>query len=169
MAETTESRREVQRSPSSEPSARRAAPSPFEQFGRLFDDVFGRGLLAPLETERPGWDLLGWSDMRPPRVDVIDRENELLVKAELPGVKREDLDVSVSDTTLTIKAESATTSEQEEGDFHRREIARGMFRRSVALPAEVDADNARAEFRDGILELTLPKVQEARRRRIEVR
>ena len=168
MAEKAEARdREKQMTPAASGGVTSApvgrVPSPLEEFERMFDDFFGRGWLRPLRAGHPGW-----PEMRAPRVDIVDRESELLVRAEIPGVKREDLDVSVSDNAVTIKGTTAREARDDEGDFYRCEIARGAFSRTVALPADVDAGAARAEFRDGVLELTLPKTRQSRRRRIDI-
>ena len=138
--------------------------APFEEFERLMEDFLGRSWLRPLR-----WEPSAWPEARVPKVDVVDGEKQILVRAEIPGVTREELDVSVSDSTVTIKGETRSEERQEKGDYYRCEIASGAFSRTVALPAEVDGDKAEAKFTDGVLELTLPKVKQARRRRVEVK
>lgn len=149
-------------SPADRPAGR--GLTPFEDFERMMEDFLGRSWLRPLR-----WEPHAWPEARAPRVDVVDREKDILVRAEIPGVKREDLDVSVSDSTVTIKGETRTEERHEKGDYYRCEIASGAFSRTVALPAEVDGDKAEARFTDGMLELTLPKAKQARRRRVEVK
>ena len=83
-------------------------------------------------------------------------------------MKKEDLDVSVSDDLLTIRATTKYEEEKEEGEYHRCEMRHGEFSRSVSLPATVDSAEARASFKDGILELTLPKIAPSKRRAIKV-
>ena len=117
-------------SPTERPLSRGMAP--FEEFERMIDDLFGRGWMRPLRWQAPQW-----PELRAPKVDVIDREKEVLVRAEIPGVKREDLDVSVSDSTVTIKGHTAREQREEKGDYHRCEIASGSFSRTVTLPVEV--------------------------------
>lgn len=160
--------REVQRS---EPTR---ALSPFDEMERwmdqMFEGFFPRGWPRRF---RGGWPQMGELapfEGRAPRVDVRDREDEVEVQAELPGVKKEDLDVSLSENTLTLKATSRQEKEEgaKEGDYFRREIASGSFARTIPLPGEVDADNAKAKFADGILTLTLPKLEPAKRKRIQV-
>lgn len=144
-------------------------PSPFEEMEKLFDSFFPRGWLQPRL-----WDWPGVGEMstpfagRMPRVDVIDRDEEVLVRAELPGVEKDDLDVTVTDDAVTLKASTRHQKQEEKGDFHRCEISRGDFTRSLSLPAGVDAEKARATFRDGLLELVLPKLARQGKRRIEV-
>jgi len=103
-----------------------------------------------------------------PNVDVIDREDEILVRAELPGVDRKDVDVSLSDSLVTIKGSSNHEEKEEKGNYSRREMSRGTFSRTIALPGEVDGSKAKATFSDGVLELTLPKMEKSRRQKIRV-
>ena len=144
--------------------------SPFDDWERMFEDFLGRRGLFPSRWEMPPVGELAPFQGRRPRVDVADRENEVQVRAELPGVKKEDLDISVSEGAVTIKASTREEKEEgeKEGDYYRREIATGSFARTVALPADVDADKARARFEDGVLELTLHKREQAKRRQIKV-
>lgn len=141
------------------------AVSPFEQMDRVFDDFFGRGWLRPFRFERP---MLSEFDWKLPKVDVMDRKDDVVVRAEMPGVKKEDIEVSVSGNTLTIKGESKHEEKEEKGDYWRCEISRGAFSRTLALPAEVDESKVKAEMKNGVLELTLPKVEKAKRRTIKI-
>lgn len=107
-------------------------------------------------------------DMPMPSVDVVDREEEICVRAELPGFKKKEVDISVNDSTLTIKAQSKSDNTEEDGDYFRREISRGFVSRTVALPAEVDGDNAKASLSDGMLEVTVPKLARAKRKQVKI-
>jgi HSP20 family protein len=143
--------------------------NPFEAMDRLFDSYFSRGWLHPLRHEWPSW--AGTEEPfggKLPRVDVVDRDDEVIVKAELPGVDKKDLDISVTDNTVSIKGSTSHEEKEEKGDYYRCEISRGSFSRVVTLPADVDAEKASSKFRDGVLELTLPKVKAAKRRTIKV-
>ncbi len=145
------------------------ALSPFEEMDRLMESFFPRHWLRPFRWEMPSWSELGAPlEMKTPRVDIIDRDNEIVVKAEIPGVKKEDLDVSMTESTVTIKGSTSHEEKQEKGNFYRCEISRGAFSRTVALPADVDTDKAKAVFNDGILELTIPKVEKSKRKTITV-
>ncbi len=101
-------------------------------------------------------------------MEVIERDDAIVVRAELPGVTKADIDVSLTDDSITIKAETSHKSKNEEGDYHRSEIERSLFSRTLALPGSVDEEKAEARFHNGVLELTLPKREQAKRRRIEV-
>ncbi len=124
----------------------------FEQrMNRLFDDFFGRSWMAPSLLDE------SWSAFRP-RLDIMERDDALEISAELPGLDRKDIDVSLSEDMLTISGEKQTEREQEKGSVYRMERSYGSFRRQVALPCEVEADQVEATFKNGVLTITLPKV-----------
>jgi HSP20 family protein len=144
--------------------------SPFEEMENYFGSFFGRHGLRPSRWDLPTWDELERPyEGRVPNVDVIDRDKEMLVRAEIPGVKKEDLEVSLSDNRLTIKGSTKhEETTDEEGEYTHRELSRGSFSRTVTLPSDVDGEKAHAEFKDGVLEMTLPKQKPSKRRRIRV-
>lgn len=107
-------------------------------------------------------------ELRAPRVDLIDRDEEILVRAEVPGVEKNDLNVDLSGQLLTIHGERRHEEKEEEGEYFRAEIARGAFTRTIRLPEDVELEKAKAEFKDGILEIHLPKTHKTERRRIAV-
>ncbi len=149
------------------------ALAPFDEmdrmFDRLFGDVWSRQWLRPGRREWPSWAAeMAPFEGRVPRVDVIDREDEVLVKAELPGVDKDDVDVSMSGNTLTIKGSTKREEKEEKGDYYRCEISTGSFARTLTLPTDVDGEKAKAKFEDGVLELTLPKIEGAKRRSIKI-
>ena len=149
---------------------RRGALSPFEEMDRMFESLFPRGWMRPLSEQWPEWaSLAAPFEGRTPNVDVIDHDNEVVVRAELPGVEKDDLDVSVTEDSVTIKATTRQEKEEEkEGEYHRREISQGSFARTVALPSAVQSDAAKASFKNGVLELTLPKATPAKRHSVKV-
>ncbi len=139
-------------------------PAPFGDIDRLFDDFFGRRWLRPSAWERPFF-----AEMPAmPSVDVIDRDDEVVVRTEVPGYKKEDIEVSVSNSSLTIKGERKAETKEEKGDYYRCEISQGSFSRTVALPAEVDDKKAKATMKEGMLELTLPKIEKSKRHTITI-
>jgi HSP20 family protein len=103
-----------------------------------------------------------------PKVDVVERDNEIVVRAEVPGVDKKDLDVSVSDNAVTIKGSTRHEEKEEKGDYYHHEISTGTFSRMVSLPANVDGSKAKADFKDGVLELTIPKVGQSKRHSIKL-
>jgi HSP20 family protein len=102
-------------------------------------------------------------------VDLSETEEEVVVKDSLPGVKSDDIQISVTGDTLTVKGETQADQEDKQQNFYRRERRFGAFQRSFTLPAKVDADQARASFENGVLTLQLPKVPEVRPKTIEVK
>ncbi len=144
--------------------------SPFEEMENMMAQFFDRdNWMNPFRFSRPNRpEMKQPFDGRTPKVDVINRDNEIAIRAELPGVKKDDLDVTVSDDMLTIKASTKHEEEKEEGEYHRRELSTGEFRRTIQLPAGVDAAHVVASFKDGLLELTLPKKEEVKRHNIKI-
>jgi HSP20 family protein len=128
-----------------------------ELFRPFFEDF-----MAPLGR--------GGSSMRVPDTDVIEIENEIRVVCELPGMDPENIDLSLENNVLTISGEKS--EEREEGGenetYHLTERRWGRFSRSFVLPREVEQEAIRANFKDGVLEVTIPKSEKARRRRIRI-
>ena len=92
-----------------------------------------------------------------------------MVRAEIPGVKKGDLEVTLCDNRLTVKGSTRhEETREEEGEYSRRELSRGSFSRMITLPSDIDAEKAKAEFKDGVLEMTLPKQKPSKRHRIRV-
>jgi HSP20 family protein len=104
-----------------------------------------------------------------PALDISERKDAYLVTVELPGLKPEDLDITMEDGLLTIQGERQFTSESSEQQFHRVERRYGAFRRSITLPAHVMAEGIQASFEDGVLQILVPKAEEAKPKRIQVR
>jgi HSP20 family protein len=144
------------------------ALSPFEEMDRMFDQYFRRGWMHPWRFEWPSFPELALPEMKLLKVDVVDREAEVLIKAEIPGVEKKDLDITVGEDSVTIKGSTRHEEKEEKGDYYRREISSGAFLRTVALPATVDGSKAKANFKDGILELTLPKTEKAKRHSVKL-
>jgi HSP20 family protein len=104
-----------------------------------------------------------------PAVDISERKDAYLITVELPGLKPEDLDITMEDGLLTIQGERQFTTESSEQQFHRVERRYGAFRRSITLPAHVMAEGIEASFEDGVLQILVPKAEEATPKRIQVR
>ena len=125
---------------------------------RLFDDAFTR----PLRMYDGG-------QMSVPAVDMYQTDNEVVVKAAIPGVKTDDVQINVTGEVLTIKGETREKEETKDKAYHIREQRWGMFERTVALPTDVVADKAKAEFENGILTITLPKAEEVKPKTITIK
>jgi HSP20 family protein len=143
-----------------------------EEMDRLFEDFgFGRGWLAP-GFER-SLDSLGtlavnaWA----PQVEVMERDNQLVVRADLPGMSKDDVKVDLDDNSLVIRGERKSEREEDEEGYYRSERSYGSFYRRIPLPSGVKAEEANADFRNGVLEITMPAPQrtEEKRRQIEIR
>ena len=103
-----------------------------------------------------------------PAIDIYDSKDTLLIKAELPGVNKEDIELSVHNNVLTIKGEKKQEKETNEKGFVRSERFYGSFNRTISLPADVDAGKVQAEFKNGVLNVTLPKKEEAKKQQIKI-
>jgi HSP20 family protein len=124
---------------------------------RSFEDAFTRMLTEP-QTNRP------WA----PAVDIYETENELVLKADLPDVDLKDIDVRVENQTLTIAGERKFEQQQTSKGFHRIERCYGQFGRSFAVPNAFDTDKIGAEYKNGVLTVTLPKKETAKPRQVKV-
>ncbi|MGH2593628.1 MAG: Hsp20/alpha crystallin family protein [Anaerolineae bacterium] len=129
-----------------------------EAMNRLFEDSFVRPIA-------------GWMpfDSLQLALDVIDSKDDVIVKATLPGVKPEDLDITLSGDILTIKGERKAEHKTEGANYIRQERRYGAFERALTLPTQVVADKARTEFENGVLTLTLPKAEEVKPKVIKIK
>ena len=145
------------------------ALSPFEEIDRYFESLFPRGWLR---SNRWEWPTLSEAAApfggKLPKVDIVDREKEILVRAEVPGVDKDNLDISITENTVTLKGTAHHEEKEEKGEYYRCETTHGSFARTITLPAEVDSEHAKASYKDGVLELTVPKIKKSQRRTIKI-
>jgi HSP20 family protein len=127
-------------------------------FDRFFDEPFEPRFFAPWRMDE--FELM---------VDVAEDENAYIVKASLPGVKPEDVEVTLQNNVLTLKGEAKTDKEIKEERYHRRERSYGSFMRSLTLPANVKAEQIEAKHEDGVLVVRLPKLEEDKPKKIAVK
>ena len=125
---------------------------------RLFDQGFSRP-----------WRLLPAEQEATFPVEIAELDDSIEVKAVLPGVKPDEVEISVSNNVLTVKAEYREEAVEKKRDYHRREIRYGTYQRSLPLPTRVDSEHAEASFVDGVLSLRLPKAEAVRPKRIKVK
>jgi HSP20 family protein len=123
---------------------------------RLFENIYGQNIGEN--------DLFG-----SPTVDMYQTENDVVVKASLPGMKADDIQISVVNEVLNLRGEISSEEEVKGTSYHLRERRAGKFSRSIPLPSPVEPDKARAEFENGVLTLTLPKAEETRPKTISVK
>ncbi|HXP13847.1 MAG TPA: Hsp20/alpha crystallin family protein [Actinomycetes bacterium] len=132
-----------------------------DQMDRLFAHALG---LHGQWQSATGASTPAWA----PALDIAERTDAYLVTVELPGVKLDDLDITLEDGLLTIQGERQFTSESSEEQYHRVERSSGTFRRSITLPAQIMADEVAASMEDGVLRILVPKADEAKPKRIQV-
>ena len=140
------------------PLERRSGHRYFDNYGYLFNGVFD----AP--TRKPSV-----NSIRSPAMDISETDRAYLVRAEIPGIRKEDLDVTVDDGYLLIEAgQDDQKDESDNGQVIRQERWIGKFARSIRLSSDIDAKDISAEYRDGVLQVELPKVKEVQTRKVEV-
>ncbi len=127
---------------------------------RIVDEFFRGDLLADGSLFQRDWS---------PAVDIPENAERYTLDAELPGMSKEDVQVTLENNVLTIRGQKKANTEQKEGDVHRIERRYGSFERSFTLPATVDVNRIDAQYKDGVLTLTLPKAEEAKPRAIDVK
>ncbi len=133
--------------------------SPFEEIEKLFEEAWKRplslfGSLMPrLKTE---------TEVIAPAVDIYEEGDDLVLKAELPGLNKEDIEVKVTDDYITISGEKKKEEKVEEKNYYRYERSYGSFSRTFRLPVEIQTDKAKAKFENGVLEIRIPKTEEAK-------
>ena len=128
------------------------------EFDRLFREAFSP-MFGEAEASTRSW---------APPVDIYETENDIILKAELPGVDPKDVEVRVEDNTLYLKGERKFEKEVKEQNYHRVERSYGSFARSFSLPNSIDSDKVKAEYKDGLLTLTMPKREEAKPKTIKI-
>ena len=138
---------------------------PFRELRSLQDEM-NRLFMTNLPRSVAQEDLAsgGWS----PSVDIFESENEIILEAELPGLSRDDFEVSIENNVITLKGKREFEKRDEGDNYHRVERSYGAFTRSFSLPRTVSAENTTADFKNGVLRVSLPKREEAKARKIEV-
>jgi HSP20 family protein len=130
-----------------------------DEMNRMFNQFFRGG-----NGEEVDWGVRTWT----PPVDIYETNDALVIKAELPGVSKDDVSIEVHQNTLILRGQRKPEAEVKEEHYHRAERAYGTFQRSFVLPAMVDQNKVQATFKDGVLELHLPKSEAAKPRRIAI-
>lgn len=145
----------------------RREPSPFrslrEEVDRVFEEFF-RGWPGPWAYGAPA----GPGPAAAPSVDLKETEHDLVLTAEVPGVTKDELSVTITEDSVTLKGERRRETESRQGDYHYRETTRGSFQRVIPLPVEIVSEKAQARLKDGVLTLTLPKAGRSRTRAIRI-
>lgn len=129
------------------------------RLNRFFDDSF-----FPTRWVSDDMGLGSWN----PKVDIYEKDNTFVIKAELPGLEKKDVSVDVQDRVLTLTGERKLDNEIQEDSYFRREMSYGRFQRAFTLPANVDSDNITADFKDGLLKIEVPKPEEAKPKSVSI-
>lgn len=168
MAEKTKSK-DSGKSSGSQKSKASQSLTTLEDIDRLFDEFLSRNWVSPVHfnwpSKRLARSVLG---TKLPNIDIIDRDREIVVRAEIPGFDKKDLKVSMTNRTITIKGETSKEEKEEKGDYYRREISKGSFSRVISLPCEVDCEKTKSSFENGVLELTAPKVKAVKQHEVKI-
>jgi HSP20 family protein len=140
---------------------------PFEEWGsvqnrlnRLFEETFGRYPVGQRETLERTW---------APVVDIYEEKDSIIVKAELPGIKKDEVSIEIKDNVLTLSGERKHEQETKKENYHRIERFYGKFSRSFSLPETVQVEKVKANYKDGVLEITLPKAEATKPKAIPIK
>ncbi len=131
---------------------------------RLFDEVFDPAHRRP----RRWWPKPSETMLVAPNIDMYDRKGEIVIKAELPGIEKENIDLSITKDTVVLKGEIKKEEETKEENYYLCERVSGKFTRTIDIPAEVDAEKVRATFKNGVLEIVLPKKEQVKPTEIKI-
>lgn len=130
-----------------------------DEMNKMFEDLFGRKSQRWTEPEDGLWS---------PSVDVSETKDDIVLTAEVPGLKKEDIKLSVQDNVLTISGEKKIEKEEKDANYHRLERSFGSFCRSFTLPTPVQPDKIKASYKEGVLKVTLPKTEEVKPKEIPI-
>ncbi len=157
----------IKRNPSSEVTrwgrefpAFRGLESLRQDMNRMFDQFFRGDVLADESFFGRDWT---------PAVDVVENNDTYIIKAEIPGMNKDDVKITLENNVLTIRGEKKNESEKKENNYHRVERSYGMFERSFTVPGSIKTNDIDAQYKDGVLTLTLPKAEEAKPKQIDVK
>jgi HSP20 family protein len=139
------------------------AVSPLRELARLENEI--NRIFKELVPAEQTAEVVVWS----PRVDVYEKDNNVVIEAEIPGAKKEDIEVKVKDNAVIIRGEVKKEEEKKDENYYRRERFYGKFERVIPLPADVKIEEAKAEYQDGILKLTIPKSVQEKEVKIEIK
>lgn len=143
--------------------------NPFEEMERTFERLMQRDWLRPFKWDWPISSTVAESmNVRLPAVDVIDQDNQVVVRAEMPGIDKKNIEVSMTENSITIRGKARSEAKEERGDFYRSEISQSAFTRTLSLPSGVDPAQVKAKLQDGILEVIVAKANGSRRHTITI-
>ena len=140
--------------------------SPFERMDEMFDEFIRRPFGRPLLSRFPRL----MEEIAPtPSVDIFEEKDDIVLRTELPGMTKNDIEINLTDDMITLSGEKKREEKIEEKDYYRHECSYGSFKRSFNLPAEVQSDKAKASFKNGILEVRIPRTEEAKKKAVKIK
>jgi HSP20 family protein len=140
------------------------AISPLRELARIENEI-NRIFKELIPQQEVAKEVVAWA----PRVDVYEKDNNLVIEAEIPGAKKEDIEVKVKDNAVVIRGEVKREEEKKEENYYRSERFYGKFERVIPLPTDVKIEEAKAEYQDGVLKLTIPKATAEKEVKIEIK
>jgi HSP20 family protein len=140
--------------------------SPFERMEDMMEDFFKRPFGRSFWSGMPR---ISEGVEPSPSVDIFEKGDDVIVKSDMPGMTKEDIEVNLTDDSITLSGERKKEEKVEEKNFYRLERSYGSFRRTFALPSEVRSDKAKASFKDGVLEVRIPKSESAKQKEKKIR
>ncbi|MCF8056877.1 MAG: Hsp20/alpha crystallin family protein [Desulfocapsa sp.] len=142
--------------------------TPFREMESYFEELFRHPF--PFFGRLPTWPRAELLDkgMISPTVDIFEEDKEVVVKAEIPGMKKSDISIDIDENSITISGEKKQEKKVEKKDYHRFECSYGSFCRSFRLPDDVNSDKAKASFKDGVLEIRMPKTGNGKNKKIDI-
>jgi HSP20 family protein len=144
------------------------ALSPFGEMERYFEEIFRQPF--SFFGHHPMWPRTGFpgKEMISPTVDIFEEDKEVVVKAEIPGMKKSDISIDIDENSITISGEKKQEKKVDKKDYHRVECSYGSFCRSFRLPDTVNSDKAKASFKNGVLEIRMPKSGKGKKKQISI-
>ncbi|MBI5097629.1 MAG: Hsp20/alpha crystallin family protein [Nitrospirae bacterium] len=139
--------------------------SPFERMDEMFDEFVRKPFGRPFLSRFPRI----MEEIAPsPSVDIFEEKDDIVLKTELPGMTKDDIEINLTGDMITLSGEKKKEEKIEEKNYYRHECLYGSFKRSFTLPAEVQSDKAKASFKNGILEVRIPKTEEAKKKAVKI-
>ena len=142
--------------------------SPFDDFDKFFERIFSRNSLRSRIGDNFFSDVFSDAEHAFPKIDLIEHKKEYVVKAELPGMEKDDIDIKVDANSVTIRGDLRKEESEEKGDYCQKEIHQSHYYRNLSLPSEVDADSVKAKFKNGVVTLTLRKAKNSEKRSVSI-
>lgn len=140
--------------------------TPFERMEEMFEDVIRRPFGRPFWPSMPRM----LEELEPmPSIDIFEEGDNIVVKSDMPGMTKDDIEINLTDDMITLSGEKKKEEKVEKKNYFRLERSRGTFKRSFALPTEVQTDKAKATFKDGVLEIKIPKSEEAKKKERKIK